>query len=306
MVREGPDRAAEAAAHAEFPLRQFALGSRSRHAPLRLSCGMFHAILSPHFDDAVLSCWRLMAGPADVTVVNVFTAEPPAGTPPPWWDRATGATDPVERMRERHREDAGALALMGRSSVELGLLDDQYRSAQMSLGEVVQRITLEVAPQAIIHAPGAFDGHPDHVLVRDAALELARAGRAVVLYADLPHATARGWPGWLSGESSAPARDVAADWDRALREAGLVVQKLVRRVHPLDAPSRTRKLQALALYESQRAALDRYAFAPLDDPRALAWEVSWEVPSSALRGTEELTGEPVVADVTRQPLDDRV
>lgn len=267
---------------------------------------MFHAILSPHFDDAVLSCWRLMAGPADVTVVNVFTAEPPAGTSPPWWDRVTGASDPVERMRERRREDAAALALAGTSSVEIGLLDDQYRSVQLPLHDVVQRISFELAPQAVIHAPGAFDGHPDHVLVRDAALELARAGRAVVLYADLPHATARGWPGWLSGEPSAPARDVAADWDSVLRGAGLVVHELVRSAHPLDAPTRTRKLQALALYESQRAALDQYAFAPLDDPRALAWEVSWEVPSSALRGMEELTREPVVADLARQPLDDRV
>jgi LmbE family N-acetylglucosaminyl deacetylase len=267
---------------------------------------VFQAILSPHFDDAVLSCWQLLAGTADVTVVNVFTAEPPAGTPPPWWDRATGASDPVKRVRERRREDAAALSLVGTSSVELGLLDDQYRCAQLSLHEVVQRITSEVVPQAIIHAPGAFDGHPDHVLVRDAALELARAGRAVVLYADLPHASARGWPAWLSGEPSAPAREIAADWDLVLREAGLVVRKLVRRVRPLDAPTRARKLQALACYGSQRAALDRYAFAPLDDPRALAWEVSWEVPSSALRGTEELLGEPVVADLPRQPLDDQV
>ena len=267
---------------------------------------MLHAILSPHFDDAVLSCWQLLAGRADVTVVNVFTALPPAGTPPPWWDRATGATDPIERMLERRREDAAALALVGRSSVELGLLDDQYRCAQLSLHQVVQRITLALTPQAVIHAPGAFEGHPDHVLVRDAALELARAGRAVVLYADLPHANARGWPAWLSGEPSVPASEIAADWDRVLWEAGLVVQKLVRRVHPLDAPTRARKLQALACYESQRVALDRYAFVPLDDPRALAWEVRWEVPSSALRSTEELIGEPVVADLPRQPLDDRV
>ena len=267
---------------------------------------MAHAILSPHFDDAVLSCWQLLAGPADVTVVNVFTAEPPAGTPPPWWDRATGATDPVERMRERRREDAAALALVGTSSVELGLLDDQYRSAQPSLREVVERIAFEVAPQAIIHAPGAFDGHPDHVLVRNAALELARAGRPVALYADLPHASAHGWPAWLSGEPSAAAREIAAEWDRVLRDAGLVVEELVRRVHPLDAPTRARKLQALACYASQRVALDRYAFAPLDDPRALAWEVGWKVPCSALRGMEELTGEPVVADLPRQPADDRV
>jgi LmbE family N-acetylglucosaminyl deacetylase len=265
---------------------------------------VIQAILSPHFDDAVLSCWQLLAGPADVTVVNVFTAEPPAGTPPPWWDRATGASDPVERMRERRREDAAALALAGTSSVELGLLDDQYRSAQLPLRDVVQRISFELAPQAVIHAPGAFDGHPDHVLVRDAALELARAGRAVVLYADLPHASARGWPGWLSGERSARAREVAAEWDSVLRGAGLVVPKLLRRVHGLDAPTRARKLNALACYGSQRPALDRYAFAPLDDPRALAWEVSWEVPSSALRDMEELLGEPVVSDLPCQPLDD--
>jgi LmbE family N-acetylglucosaminyl deacetylase len=209
-------------------------------------------------------------------------------------------------MRERRREDAAALGLVGTSSVELGLLDDQYRRAQLPLHEVVQRITFALPSQAIIHAPGAFDGHPDHVLVRDAALELAGAGRAVVLYADLPHASARGWPAWLSGEPSAAARDIAADWDRVLWEAGVVVQELVRRVHPLDAPTRARKLQALACYGSQRVALDRYAFAPLEDPRALAWEVSWEVPSSALRGTKELAGEPGVAELPRQSLDDRV
>jgi LmbE family N-acetylglucosaminyl deacetylase len=267
---------------------------------------MLNAILSPHFDDAILSCWQLLDGPADVTVLNVFTAVPPAGTPLPWWDRVTGATDPVERMRERRGEDAAALTLVGTPSVELGLLDDQYRTAELSVGEVVQRITLELHPQAIVHAPGAFDGHPDHVLVRNAALELARVGRPVVLYADLPHASARGWPVWLSEEPSALAREIAADWDRVLWEAGLVTQKLVRRVHPLDPPSRARKLQALALYESQRVALDRYAFAPLDDPRALAWEVSWDIPTSALRGLDELTGQPNVADPPRQPLDDRV
>ncbi len=31
-----------------------------------------------------------------------------------------------------------------------------------------------------------------------------------------------------------------------------------------------------------RTALDDIGFAPLDDPRALAFEVSWEVPPSAL------------------------
>src|SRR5207245_2780131 len=99
-----------------------------------------HVILSPHFDDAVLSCWQLLDGPTEVRVVNVFTAAPPAGTAPPWWDRVTGATDPVVRMRERREEDAAALAITGTPSVELDLLDDQYRHADLSEHELVEQI----------------------------------------------------------------------------------------------------------------------------------------------------------------------
>jgi LmbE family N-acetylglucosaminyl deacetylase len=265
---------------------------------------MLNAVLSPHLDDAVLSCWRLLDGPDEAVVVNVFTASPPVGTPAPWWDRATGAADPVERMRERRKEDAGALALVGRPSIPLGLLDDQYRHAEIALRDLVERIRLAVDSDARFYAPAAFGRHPDHVLVREAALELARLGRSVTLYADLPHATVRAWPAWVSGERTAIAREVAADWDRVLTEAGLVREKLVRRVHPIEAGARARKLTALAVYQTQRAALDRASFVPLDEPRALAWEVTWEVRPSALRRGKELSGEPLIADVPRELGDD--
>ena len=49
-------------------------------------------ILSPHFDDAVLSCWHLLASAGEVLVVNVFAGEPPAGTLG-WWDELAGASD---------------------------------------------------------------------------------------------------------------------------------------------------------------------------------------------------------------------
>ena len=266
---------------------------------------MFHAILSPHFDDAVLSCWRLMAGPADVTVVNVFTAEPPAGTPPPWWDRATGASDPVERMRERRREDAAALALTGTSSVEIGLLDDQYRppssrcmrSSSGSASSLPRRrSSTPRARSTAIQTTFSF--------ATPRWSSLARVGRSCCMRICPTRPLAAGRRGCLgvvsAGERCRGRLGPCAQGSRARRAQPRPEP------HPLDAPTRTRKLQALALYESQRAALDRYAFAPLDDPRALAWEVSWEVPSSALRGMEELTGEPVVADLPSQPLDDRV
>src|SRR6516164_1263685 len=107
---------------------------------------MATVILSPHFDDAVLSCWQVLEAGGDVTVVNVFTASPPAGRPVPWWDRLTGARDSIARMAERRAEDRAALALAGCESLSLGLLDDQYRTAEIATGEVLERHRGALAP----------------------------------------------------------------------------------------------------------------------------------------------------------------
>src|SRR5919109_1364707 len=88
--------------------------------------GSHNVVVSPHLDDAVLSCWHVLAGGDEVTVVNVFTGLPKPGTLG-WWDRLTGAADSVERIRERCAEDAEALALVGVPHANLGLLDGQYR-----------------------------------------------------------------------------------------------------------------------------------------------------------------------------------
>ncbi len=85
-------------------------------------------VVSPHFDDAVLSCWHLLRSDDDVRVVNVFTGVPENGRPPGWWDLLTGAASSAKRVRERAQEDARALAVAGREAVGLGFLDEQYRT----------------------------------------------------------------------------------------------------------------------------------------------------------------------------------
>lgn len=264
------------------------------------------AVLSPHLDDAVLSCWHVLESGAEVMVVNVFSGSPRRGTPVPWWDQLTGAIDPVARMRERREEDRRALALAGRGAVGIDLLDAQYRHEEPPLAALVEQLRSVVRSGALVYAPTAMMGHADHVLVRDAALALARAGSRLVLYADLPHAIEQGWPTWVTGRQSAQSGpDVGGAWADVLAGAGLAVEHLVPRVRPLDAAARARKLQAVAAYETQRAALDELAFVPLDDPRALAWEVSWLVPASALGRPHEPGGETLIADVGGEPLDDR-
>ena len=70
-------------------------------------------VLSPHLDDAVLSCWHVLTKPGQLTVINVFTGVPAGLSAPAWWDQYTGATESAERVRERIEEDRRALALVG-------------------------------------------------------------------------------------------------------------------------------------------------------------------------------------------------
>jgi len=256
------------------------------------------AILSPHLDDAVLSCWHLVDSPLGVTVVNVFAGSPPAGTPTPWWDRLTGASDPVERMHERRAEDRAALALAGRVGVAIDLLDAQYRQEPLPVADLVRRLREVIPAGALVYAPAAMGHHPDHELVRTASLELARAGRRVALYADIPHSIERGWPAWITGEPALVGSAAAAAWSRVLAAAGLDVPRLVPEVRALGERARTRKLRAIDAYRTQRAALDELAFAPLNSRQVLAWEVSWLVPPTALLDTAiPPCGEALMAEV---------
>lgn len=242
---------------------------------------MVAAILSPHLDDAVLSCWHLLTEPRDVTVINVFAGVPSRSTAA-WWDQYTGARDSAERVRERLDEDRTALALAGRVPVNLDFLDDQYREADQPLASVTARIARSLAPGVHIYAPGAFTNHPDHLLVRAAALELRTVGYAVSLYADLPHATVHGWPTWVTRNDRHAIRGLAAAvWDRALDATGIPPQAMTPAVHRLDADTYMRKLTAVQAYVTQVQALTEVAGRPLSDRATLGYEVVWTLPSAA-------------------------
>ena len=238
-------------------------------------------ILSPHLDDAVLSCWHVLTKPGELTVINVFTGVPAGLSAPAWWDQYTGATESAERVRERIEEDRRALALAGRTAVNLGLLDEQYRHEAQPLAPLTEQIERLLAPDARIYAPAAFADHADHALVRAAALELRAAGFAVSLYADLPHATLQGWPAWVTGNRAPAATDLAgASWDEVLAGTGAVAPA----VHHLHAEDHARKLRAVRMYGTQLAALTELAGRPLTDRETLGYEVAWSTASRAGAG----------------------
>jgi hypothetical protein len=238
-------------------------------------------ILSPHFDDAVLSCWHVLASAGEVLVVNVFAGEPVAGALG-WWDRLAGASDSATAVRTRIEEDrqALALALAGRTAVNLPFLDSQYRHGDQAPEEIVEALRGVLLAGARIYAPASLgDHHRDHTAVRAAALALQAEGADVVLYADLPHATVDGWPRRvLNGGSSTDADPAGKRWESQLETTGLPVQRMVAAAHRLPTEDRAGKLEAMLTYGSQIAPLQRVFRRSLEDPRLLGFEVEWRLP----------------------------
>jgi hypothetical protein len=220
-------------------------------------------VISPHLDDAVLSCWHVLER-GDATVATVFTASPEPGTSG-WWDRLTGASDSVVRMEERRREDAAAMSLAGARAVGLGLLDEQYRP-NGSVPALAAALDDATGEAEVVYVPLGIFLSADHGLVRDAALELDRQLR---FYADHPHIGVFGLPSWLTGVDRG-GLDVDGAWREAMRAAGLDPDSLTAEAHPLDDASFERKLEAVRAYATQVEAL--VCEAPLEQ---LRWEVTW-------------------------------
>jgi len=239
---------------------------------------MATVILSPHLDDAVLSCWHVLTERGEVEVITVFAGVPTELTAPAWWDQYTGAADSGERVRDRIQEDRRALALAGRTAVYLGFLDEQYRDGEQRLAPLTEQIESLLPPRVLIYAPAAFANHTDHGLVRAIGLQLRDAGFPVSLYADLPHATLHGWPAWVKGKRRSASRDLAAaTWEHVLAGTGA----LAPTVHALDAEAHERKLTAVRMYGTQLQGLEELAGRSLSDRETLGYEVDWATASPA-------------------------
>ena len=131
-------------------------------------------VVSPHLDDAVLSCSYLMAAHPGVIVVTVFAGRP-AEYPRPMqhWDTLCGFVEGDEVHVARRAEDTAALAVLDATPVWLDYVEHSYleRADWVQPATIVDALEATVAglePTAVF-APFGL-GNPDHAATHEACL----------------------------------------------------------------------------------------------------------------------------------------
>jgi LmbE family N-acetylglucosaminyl deacetylase len=238
-------------------------------------------IVSPHPDDAVLSCWALLSRSEPVDVFDVF-----AGSPQPpqqgTWDRRCGFADSAESSRARKQEELRALdgtphrvrflELVNvdyvdgrRDPADAGVIAAEVRewlsrndggtvALPAGAGWTMSRLRRGLGEHVWWRFIGERPGpprQPDHVFARDAGLEAVAGTRApVILYEETPYL-------W------------GARADRAVASLG-------RPAEPLELPvDRAEKARRIAAYTSQIEHISPPQ-GRLDDPAVLpAGERYW-------------------------------
>jgi hypothetical protein len=225
-------------------------------------------VVSPHLDDAILSCAALVGRAEPIDVLTVFAGEP---QPPRrgWWDEETGFSDSAESVPARLAEDRAAFAGTPHRLSYLGLLENQYLDGPRGEEDAA---TIRAAvdrwcaahPGGTVAIPAGAGGrggrlgrvlelvgaagdprpHGDHLYVRDA---LVGVDAALLLYEEVPYL--------FGGRADREVRRIA----RALR------RRAMERVEPIDRAAKARRIAA---YASQIPHLSP-GEGRLDDPAIL-------------------------------------
>jgi LmbE family N-acetylglucosaminyl deacetylase len=180
-----------------------------------------HLFLSPHLDDAILSCGgvihRLARAGQRVIIVTVMAGEPSDALPdsPVLQAIRTQWESGRNTFRERRAEDAQAALQLRAQVYHLALLESAFRQTLCGAGDWIALYPEHDSPFTIneaddarltlfetrlpfvevvtIYAPMGIDNHVDHQLVRDWALVLTGPAHAPALkfYEEYPHARNR-------------------------------------------------------------------------------------------------------------------
>src|SRR3989338_4946817 len=177
--------------------------------------------ISPHFDDAVLSCGSLLmhlTGKTSITIINVFTKahkKPYTLSARKFLKESNGGSDATVLFKERFKEDKNVLSSLNVKIINLGLVDALFRKKNNFnfLGKVFPEINhiyptykwhvvRRISPhdhattqlkkilkkfngeKILVFAPYGIGNHADHVITRKVCEDLFDN---LILYSDFPY-----------------------------------------------------------------------------------------------------------------------
>jgi LmbE family N-acetylglucosaminyl deacetylase len=147
-------------------------------------------LISTHLDDAALSCSHWLAARPGVDVVTVFTGAPDVEWRDGWNYRSTGESSARKASAIRRDEDRAAMAALGVTPIWLDVTDPQYERGatdRRAVRAAIGRALGVIRPASVVAPLGLH--HPDHRVVGDACLELARSSTVEwYCYLDMPYA----------------------------------------------------------------------------------------------------------------------
>ena len=232
---------------------------------------MIHIFLSPHLDDAVLSCGgilaQLSARGETVAVITLFAGRPDPATPLSDFARSQHQSWGLieEAYRLRQSEDQAALARLGLTPRWLPWLDCIYRGVAAeqawyyttnealfgplhpaeadlpaALAQSVRQYlqaNLPATGPLTFYLPLGVGNHVDHQLARQTAPFWPAQGHTVLFYEDYPYIQ-------RDPDQLAPARNVC----QAMLPAGQTLRPVLR---PFSDQTLAQKIEAIAAYRSQ-------------------------------------------------------
>lgn len=237
-----------------------------------------HVYLSPHFDDAALSCGgtihQQVQAREDVLVITIYAASPATDAPlSPFAESLHEAWhNPTDVVAARRAEDAAAMGVLGCDYHYLDLPDCIYRGdvgarhwfynsddelfgtihpTDLTLAsDIAETVAILIAdsPDCLICAPLAVGHHVDHQLTYMAAEQLRQQGRQVIFYEDYPYSDLD-YPVTRSSQDEKNLYTLAATL--AAKEA-LHLQPHLR---SLSAENMQAKIESIRAYGSQLAML---------------------------------------------------
>jgi LmbE family N-acetylglucosaminyl deacetylase len=220
-----------------------------------------HLFLSPHLDDAVLSCGgrihSLTHSGERVVILTVMAGDPLE--PLPDSPLIHALKDKWPPARQRRHEDAQAAAILGAQVYHMGLQESIFRKTVCGAGDwialypdydspfgdineadearlILFEAGLPFQDITSLYAPYCIDQHVDHRLVRDWALVLTGSNDAPELrfYEEYPHVRTKG----------------AIQRARAIYRQKLPALKLGYEIVPLSEDDLAVKLDAMRCYRS--------------------------------------------------------